>query len=248
MDDKGGVSRQDRPSLDPSLLNSIQCMTKDLEKYSTLTAKAPPHLIVTMTSLELYICNVEHGAYPRAFAWLKLFKTWATLRTDDVAGPFPGSVLMTSRGLQGWFDRTKTSGTGRRIRWRPIFVSFNAWLVLDNWLEKGWDLWKNPKFAGVRDCFLPLHTSDLTSTRPIPASYHGQMVASKPPLHLVESAGGSFQPSGRRASRLGLRGSRLPCCDGHLRFVCETTLYFLEGALGEEYPERDGGAVGHSQM
>jgi len=179
MDDKGGVARQDRPSLDPSLLNSIQCMTKDLEKYSTLTAKAPPHLIVTMTSLELYICNVEHGAYPRAFAWLKLFKTWATLRTDDVAGPFPGSVLMTSRGLQGWFDRTKTSGTGRRIRWRPIFVSFNAWLVLDNWLEKGWDLWKNPKFAGVRDCFLPLHTSDLTSTRPIPASYHGQMVASK---------------------------------------------------------------------
>ena len=154
-------------------------MTKDLEKYSTLTAKAPPHLIVIMTSLELYICNVEHGAYPRAFAWLKLFKIWAALRTDDVAGPFPGSVLMTSRGLQGWFDRTKTSGTGRRIRWRPIFVSFNAWLVLDNWLEKGWDLWKNPKFAGVRDCFLPLPTSDLTSTRPIPASYHGQMVASK---------------------------------------------------------------------
>jgi hypothetical protein len=61
----------------------------------------------------------------------------------------------------------------------PIFVSFNAWLVLDKWLEKGWDLWKNPKIAGVRDCFLPLPTSDLTSTRPIPASYHGQMVASK---------------------------------------------------------------------
>jgi hypothetical protein len=50
---------------------------------------------------------------------------------------------------------------------------------LDNWLTMGWDIWKDPKFAGIRDHFLPLSTSDLTSTRPIPASYHDHMVASK---------------------------------------------------------------------
>jgi hypothetical protein len=194
MEDKGGVARQDRLSLDPSLLNTIQCMTKDLEKYSTLTAKAPPHLIVTMISLELYVCNVEHEAYPRAFAWLKLVKIWAALRTDDVAGLWPGCMLLTSRGLQGWLDRTKTSGAGRRIRWMPIFVSCNAWFVLDNWLEKGWDLWKDPKFAGVRDYFLPLPTSDLTSTRPIPASYHDQMVASKTLYTLLKVPEVLFNP------------------------------------------------------
>jgi hypothetical protein len=95
-------------------------------------------------------------------------------------------MLLTAKGLQGWLDRTKTSGAGRRIRWMPIFVSINAWLVLDNWLTKGWDLWRDPKFAGVRDYFLPLPTVDLTSTRPIPASYHDQMVASKSLYNLLK--------------------------------------------------------------
>jgi hypothetical protein len=179
MEDKGGFAMHDKLSPDPSLLNTIRGMTKDLEKFSSLTVKAPPHLIVTMISLELYVCNVEHEAYTRAFAWLKLVKIWAALRTDDVAGLLPGSMLMTPKGLQGWLDRAKTSGAGRGTRWMPISVSYNAWLVSDNWLAKGWDLWRDPNFAGVRDYFLPSPTRDLTGTRPIPASYHDQMIASK---------------------------------------------------------------------
>jgi hypothetical protein len=85
MEDKGGIARQDRLFPDPSSLSTIRGMTKDLEKYSSLIVEAPPHLIVTMISLELYVCNVKHEAYPRAFAWLKLVKIWAALRTDEVA-------------------------------------------------------------------------------------------------------------------------------------------------------------------
>jgi hypothetical protein len=96
MEDKGGIARQDRLFLDPSLLRTIRGMTKDLEKYSSLTVKAPPHLIVTMTSLGLYVCNVKPEDYPRAFAWLKLVKIWTALRTDETAGLLPGSMLGTS--------------------------------------------------------------------------------------------------------------------------------------------------------
>jgi hypothetical protein len=178
MEDKGGVAKTERLSLDPSLTNTIQSITRDLERAAPLTVKAPSHLLVPMVSMELFVVNTEHPLYARAFAWLKLVKIWAALRTDDVSGLLPSTMLLTQRGLQGWLDRTKTSGAGRRIRWMPIFVSRGAFVAQHLWLEVGWSIWQSVEFNIDRDYFLPLANATLDGVKHSQASYHDQMIAS----------------------------------------------------------------------
>jgi hypothetical protein len=89
MEGKGGVAKAERLSSDPSLTNTIQSITRDLEGAAPLTVKAPSHFLVPMVSMELFVVNTEHPLYARAIAWPKLVKIWAALRTDDVSGVLP---------------------------------------------------------------------------------------------------------------------------------------------------------------
>ena len=60
--------------------------------------------------------------YLRALAWCRLFKLWTSSRADDLQGASFDNMVVTTEGLRGYFDRTKTSGAGRRVRFLPFFI------------------------------------------------------------------------------------------------------------------------------
>ena len=93
------------------------------------------------------------------------------LGTDDLLGVLPGSMRFGLRGLRGVFDRTKTSGPGRRVRWLPFFVSFHCWVVCSDWLETGFKIWTSDGFSFERDYLVPRPSASYSSCRPVMASY-----------------------------------------------------------------------------
>ena len=106
---------------------------------------------------------------------------------------------------------------------------------LDNWLTMGWDIWKDPKFAGIRDHFFPSSTSstsDLTSTMPIPTSYHDYMVASKTLYTLLKVPEILFNLMTDGQADLVYEGAVNLFLQQSPPFCGTTALGILEGALG----------------
>ena len=51
------------------------------------------------------------------------------------------TLTMEPHGLQGELRKSKTSGAGKKTSVFGIFVSRQAWLAKENWLEQGRQLW-----------------------------------------------------------------------------------------------------------
>ena len=72
-------------------------------------------------------------------------------------------MRMTLRGLEGRFDRTKTSGAGRRVRWLPFFVAKGAFFLCPDWLRTGYEIWQREGFYFPRDYLLPRPSEDFAA-------------------------------------------------------------------------------------
>ena len=124
------------------------------------------------------MCNSE-PLYARALAWYKLLKLWTASRTGDLTSLRPSSLRLTSFGLVGCLERTKTTGPGKRVRHLPIFICRSAYLLAPGWLEKGLEIWESSEFAFDRDYFLPLPSADWASVRPVKADFADTTALSK---------------------------------------------------------------------
>jgi hypothetical protein len=81
----------------------------------------------------------------------------------------PKDVVLRSTGLVGRLSQTKTSGAGRRVRDLPLFIPRGAYVVQENWLEVGYQLWEMVGNKD-RDYFLPRLKGDLEEFFELPAS------------------------------------------------------------------------------
>ena len=117
--------------------------------------------------------------YTRGFAWAKLLKFWSSSRNDDLAGLVPSSLQLSGRGLSGALQRTKTSGPGKKCKWLPIFVDFEASFAGVPWLHTGFELWQEKGMSFDRDYFLPLPSADRTSCIACMATYTDACALSK---------------------------------------------------------------------
>ena len=164
----GAVDSRDRLSYNRIVLSTVDTRTAE-----------PPMPLSIIASLELAVMDGQLPRYWRAYAWVRLFKVWTSSRTDDLLGVLPGSMRLGLRGLRGVFDRTKTSGPGRRVRWLPFFVSFHCWVVCSDWLETGFKIWTSDGFSFERDYLVPRPSASFTSCRPVMASYPEQATLAK---------------------------------------------------------------------
>ena len=96
-------------------------------------------------------------------------------------------MVLSESGLRGHFDRTKTSGAGRKVRFLPFFISSEAWLVSRRWLELGFRIWKGSEFSFKRDFLVPRPTRNLQGCRPVLASYNDLATASRMVLSLLRA-------------------------------------------------------------
>ena len=102
--------------------------------------------------------------YRRFLAWTRLLKLWGTLRSDDLEGLVPDRLVLTSSGLEGVLERSKTSGPGKKNRYLPVFIDRRSFITVPNWLETGYEILRHPKFNFARDYLLPRPSADYEGT------------------------------------------------------------------------------------
>ena len=175
----GGVKPESAISSEVLVRNLVSVRTAELEAGAPPTKQAPALALIIVMALESVVVDEGQKKFVRAFAWTRLLKLWTSSRANDLQGILPEHMVMTSQGLRGVFDRTKTSGAGRRIRWLPFFVCRDAWLLHRGWLAVGFDIWSSEGFSFARDYLVPRPTKGLTSCQPVMASYVDMSTMSK---------------------------------------------------------------------
>ena len=96
----------------------------------------------------------------RVVAWARLVKVFGVLRSDDLQRITPKDVTMQEGGMAARLQRTKTSGTGKRVKDLTLYVPEKAWLQSEGWLAEGHRLWAEAA-PWPRDYFLPRPAADL---------------------------------------------------------------------------------------
>jgi hypothetical protein len=97
--------------------------------------------------------------FTRGFAWYRLVRVWASLRFSDTEGAPPGEMTLTTRGLSLRLERTKTTGAGKKVLALPAYVSADAWIAEQKWLQTGFAIWRT--WGADRRYMLPLPSADL---------------------------------------------------------------------------------------
>lgn len=82
-----------------------------------------------VVALELMVMDEDVPEALRVFGWCRLLKVYAGIRWGDLQRLRPAEVEMRESGLVGRPTRTKTSGTGKRVRELPLFVPKEAFVA-----------------------------------------------------------------------------------------------------------------------
>ncbi|CAE8620642.1 unnamed protein product [Polarella glacialis] len=174
------VGEVESPMADSALLlSTVSRLEVQLATNSAPTKKAPLYFLSQLISLELFVACVDFPLYYRAFAWYKLVKVWASLRSDDCMGLQPCHLKTVAGGIEFMLERTKTSGPGRRVRWLKGYVSSCAAITGNGWLETGLLIWLGVGFAFNRDYFLPEPNEDFSGCRAKPSDWSSTSARSR---------------------------------------------------------------------
>ena len=137
MEKIGNVAERRRPALSGAVQRAVQHYTAALAAGSPPKKKAVLPLLLTFVALELMVTASHLPRFMRVYAWAKLLKFWAALRSDDLAGIPLHSAVLRSEAWEATLERTKTSGPARKIATLPVFVSRHVYFAEPEWLSTG---------------------------------------------------------------------------------------------------------------
>ena len=142
------------------------CVKNALEEINMQLAELAPrftrkawHLPVkVIMALEDGVMNTRWESYRRIYCWYRLVKVWTGMRFSDTCGLENNTMELNRYGLTGVLKKTKTTGPGKKVQLLRVWVSHECWLVQEEWLEEGFNLWTTmSQEAGImdRDYMLP---------------------------------------------------------------------------------------------
>eukprot|EP00435_Cladocopium_sp_Y103_P017366 s1708_g4.t1 len=114
--------------------------------------------IALVESMERLVTDEAATPYLRIYAWFRLVKLWAGMRFNDTQGVPAHTMSFDDSLLKGEIHRSKTSGAGKRLGILGFYVSKQAWLIEQEWLKVGWQIWKRlgeDAALSKRDFMLP---------------------------------------------------------------------------------------------
>ena len=91
------------------------------------------------------------------------------MRFDDNRRRSPRLFRLGAGGLRATWIRTTTTGAGKKKEQLKMVVDRMAYIIEENWLATGWQLWWKHDFP--RDYFLCMPTVGLQGARPVEARY-----------------------------------------------------------------------------
>ena len=123
---------------DPSRMSIVQkavdrlTVTLGVNLQPVLQAARLPGAV--LAALELYISNNKYPKFKRIHAGSLLFRSWGTLRFDDLQHIQRKTLRVIAGVLQTYLTSSKTSGPGKRISQLPIAVGCDAELLDLHWV------------------------------------------------------------------------------------------------------------------
>ena len=87
-----------------------------------LTKRAPRYPTMLLVKIERYVLDDGEPSALKIFGWVKLLKTWASLRWSDLQAIKPADLRLTDGRLATTLRKTKTSGPTKRIKELPVCV------------------------------------------------------------------------------------------------------------------------------
>jgi len=153
MEQMAGVPHDAELHSKPVVVGMFKSLLAEQPQVRACAVRKAPRLPLRLLAyLEEQVMDSEVPVYWRALAWWKLAASWGVLRFDDHRGWSPADARLTESGLRILLKRTKTTGAGKRVPTRPVFISKEAYLRDPAWLATGIELWNT--IEGQRDYLL----------------------------------------------------------------------------------------------
>ena len=153
-----------------------------------ILGQAPRPLLVLLGSLEFFVRGSSGSPFCRAFAWWKLVQAWGVMRHSDHEGftPHDGDKFMVDSGsITATLTKTKTTGIGKKVATRPIYVSSSSWVLHADWLTVGWSV-LSAILPSDCDFLLPTPVGNSQKVKDIELSYASAQRASQRLFSLLE--------------------------------------------------------------
>ena len=171
----GGVKPEDRISTSAWVQDAMRDMEKSLAQGIPYVKRKAPNVHVSqIVEWEREVMNFMLSAYWRYFAGLKLMKVWTSSRHDDALGVRrAGYRIMPKTGSHVTYDRTKTTGPGKKVRTTYGYITELAWVEQSKWLENWHQVIQSKEFTEVDvDCLLAMPNHDFTGICEAFPEYH----------------------------------------------------------------------------
>lgn len=153
------------------------------ETKASAKREAPMLLLALLLRMERLVLG-DGPNYIRAYAWVKLIAFWAAIRGEDGSWLQASSLVLTAGvGFVGNLLRTKTTGVGKKVKPREIFVADNAYLWKKDWLRCGLELWEEEDVS--RDNLILLPNSDMSGFRNIGAEVQDRVALTRHTLGMA---------------------------------------------------------------
>ena len=166
----GGVNTEHQIGQNLMVRGAVEEMALNISGHDAAPIrKAPRYALALVLAWEAEVADQAKKRYTRLYTWWMLLKLWGSLRFDDQRGIDPKQMRLGSQGLVAKLTRTKTTGSSKRVRVLPLFVSRSAYVWVKDWLEIGFNLWQAE--GTDRDFFLLIPSQDGEGTRRHEATY-----------------------------------------------------------------------------
>ena len=166
----GAVAWENRLSEQPALKFLVNDLVLELSSDRPRAKRKAKQLLVAMAaSWELIVLDWAYLEVTRIQFWVRLIKLWAALRTADLSGIPAGSLRFDGTLLSGTVTILKTTGIGKRVGLLTFYVSTDAWILGEKWLETGWLMFE--RHVTDRKFLLPLPCKDRGAFSSIEPDY-----------------------------------------------------------------------------
>jgi len=167
---KAGLPDDQQYSKSIALKSVIERITGELQSSAPPIKRAPRMMARIIEEMEAYVLSSERPVYLRCIAWIRLIKTWATLRYDCHTHIDPAEIRFYEGRLTVTLRKSKTTGANKRVSELPIIVSEHAYIRDPGWCEKGFELLRSIA-PYRRDYLLPAPSRNWSGTLKKLATY-----------------------------------------------------------------------------
>ena len=167
---KAGLVEGTRFAESMAFKSVVERVTGELQSVAAPVKRAPRLPARIIEEMESYVLDQDRPVYLRCVAWVRLVKTWATLRYDCHTHISPADIRFYEGRLTVTLRHSKTTGANKRVSELPVIVSEYAFIRDPTWLERGFELLRSVA-PFRRDYLLPAPTSNWSGMIKKMASY-----------------------------------------------------------------------------